>query len=326
MHEGALGTTAMSTDKQIKSDIPAASTTASGDATTAPAAPSAAAAPAIEVAAPTHDGAPIIAPPVAAPELGDMAAAAVAAGPSRINRFVLLAASMALAAGIGSAVGAAGFAGVIKLTTPAAKPAPVAPPTIVRTEPSEEIKTLRDTVSQLRTQVRSLTDSVGGMRNAIDASAKANTAQVAKVGEQFGKVNEQFARMHEQFAKVNDGIERSASLQAEPAARLGKVIETLERLERRAANMAPETTASISSRPLAAPANAAPQAQNGSPTIVDGWFVRGVVDGLAVLEGPDRIVEVEAGDNIRGVGRVQDIKKMDGRWAVVTPRGVILSR
>jgi hypothetical protein len=104
------------------------------------------------------------------------------------------------------------------------------------------------------------------------------------------------------------------------------VIETLERLERRAANMAPETTASISSRPLAAPANAAPQAQNGSPTIVDGWFVRGVVDGLAVLEGPDRIVEVEAGDNIRGVGRVQDIKKMDGRWAVVTPRGVILSR
>jgi hypothetical protein len=32
------------------------------------------------------------------------------------------------------------------------------------------------------------------------------------------------------------------------------------------------------------------------------------------------------GDTIRGIGRVHDIKKIDGRWAVLTARGLILSR
>jgi hypothetical protein len=46
---------------------------------------------------------------------------------------------------------------------------------------------------------------------------------------------------------------------------------------------------------------------------------------LALLEGPDRLIEVEAGETIRGVGRVQEIKRQDGRWVVITSRGLIVS-
>jgi hypothetical protein len=61
---------------------------------------------------------------------------------------------------------------------------------------------------------------------------------------------------------------------------------------------------------------------------VTGWNLRRVIGGgdLAIIEGPDRVIEVEPGDTIRGVGRVHDIKKMDGRWAILTASGLIVSR
>jgi hypothetical protein len=62
------------------------------------------------------------------------------------------------------------------------------------------------------------------------------------------------------------------------------------------------------------------------PPAVEGWTVRRVYGGVAYIEGPDRIVEVEPGDNIRGVGRVEDIRRQGNRWVVVTNRGLIFSR
>ena len=61
------------------------------------------------------------------------------------------------------------------------------------------------------------------------------------------------------------------------------------------------------------------------PAIVEGWVVRRVYDGTALVEGRYGIIEIEPGDHLPGVGRIQEIKRQDGRWVVVTPKGLIVS-
>ena len=51
--------------------------------------------------------------------------------------------------------------------------------------------------------------------------------------------------------------------------------------------------------------------------------MREVRRGTAYLEGRMGIIEVDQGDIIPGLGRVDAIRKQDGRWTVITSRGVI---
>jgi len=59
------------------------------------------------------------------------------------------------------------------------------------------------------------------------------------------------------------------------------------------------------------------------PTTIEGWTLREVVDGTAVLEGPDGIFRVKRGDTVPGVGRVAAILRWGNRPIVVTSRGLI---
>jgi hypothetical protein len=52
--------------------------------------------------------------------------------------------------------------------------------------------------------------------------------------------------------------------------------------------------------------------------------VRDVHRGTALLEGRMGLIEVDQGDVVPGLGRVDAIRKQDGRWVVVTPRGLIM--
>ena len=49
-----------------------------------------------------------------------------------------------------------------------------------------------------------------------------------------------------------------------------------------------------------------------------GWVLRRVYDGAALIEGRDGIIEVEPGVVAPGLGRIEGIKRQDGRWVVVT--------
>ena len=51
-----------------------------------------------------------------------------------------------------------------------------------------------------------------------------------------------------------------------------------------------------------------------------------VADGGATIEGRQGIFEVYAGDPVPGLGRVDAIRKQDGRWTVVTSKGLIVAR
>ena len=71
----------------------------------------------------------------------------------------------------------------------------------------------------------------------------------------------------------------------------------------------------------------APQATTQRVGAVAGWSVRDAYGNSALIQGARHgTLEVKPGDNIPGLGRVHSIQKQqDGRWVVVTSRGIITS-
>lgn len=154
------------------------------------------------------------------------------------------------------------------------------------------------------------------------AVAAAGAAEQARALEgAIGKINADIAALKSsgaaQSAKIVERIDRVEKAQAEPAAKLAKLNEAVEKLRTPApAAAAPETTGSIKA--------AAPQ-PNRLP-IVEGWTLRDVYDGTATVIGRQGIFDVIPGDPLPGVGRVDAIRRQDGRWVVVTSRGLIVAR
>ena len=56
------------------------------------------------------------------------------------------------------------------------------------------------------------------------------------------------------------------------------------------------------------------------------WSIRDVRDGYVYVQGHGDIYEVVPGAPLPGLGPVEDIKRRDGRWVVVTPKGLIVSQ
>jgi hypothetical protein len=59
---------------------------------------------------------------------------------------------------------------------------------------------------------------------------------------------------------------------------------------------------------------------------VEGWVLRDVANGVALIQGRPGMFEVYAGDPVPGLGRVDAIRRQDGRWVVVTSKGLIVAR
>jgi hypothetical protein len=142
-----------------------------------------------------------------------------------------------------------------------------------------------------------------------------------------------------QFNKTSDRLDRVEKAQAEPAAKLARLSEVVDRLRAPppAAAVpvaavpvaAKEVTGSITppatTAPVAAPA-APPKPEVARLPTVEGWVLRDVANGAALIEGRQGLYEVFAGDPIPGLGRVDAIRRQDGRWVVVTSKGLIVAR
>jgi hypothetical protein len=138
-----------------------------------------------------------------------------------------------------------------------------------------------------------------------------------------------------QFNKTSDRLDKVEKAQAEPAAKLAKLSEAVDKLRAApapapvaAAAPAPakEVTGSVSQPAAvaaAAPAAVPPKPDVGRLPRVEGWVLRDVANGGALIEGRQGVFEVYAGDPVPGLGRVDAIRKQDGKWVVVTSRGLI---
>jgi hypothetical protein len=95
-----------------------------------------------------------------------------------------------------------------------------------------------------------------------------------------------------------------------------------------------DTTGSVtqpaaSAAPLAAvpgQSRAAPKTDTSRLPILEGWVLRDVSRGGAVIEGKHGFYEVYAGDPVPGLGKVDAIRRENGRWVVVTTKGLVVQR
>jgi len=211
------------------------------------------------------------------------------------RRLSAMAAVVAIAASVGAISGALATAGMMHFASPA--PAQVA-----------DTSALESSVARIDADVVAL---------------KANVEHTSKTG--LG-----------QFNRTNDRLDKLEKAQAEPMAKIAKLSETVDKLraaapaQAAAAVPARETTGSIAPTQVAtaaaAPAPAAPKTEVGRLPTVEGWVLRDVSNGGALIEGRGGLYEVYAGDPIPGVGRVDAIRRQDGRWVVVTSKGLIVAR
>jgi hypothetical protein len=113
-------------------------------------------------------------------------------------------------------------------------------------------------------------------------------------------------------------------------AQYSKLVERFDRVERAQsganksdAAVPKETTGSVTPPSAAGPL---PPAPVPSSAIVPGWAVRDVYRGVAMLRSrAGGMVEVEPGDVLPGLGRIEAIRRQDGHWVVVTSKGTITS-
>lgn len=129
-----------------------------------------------------------------------------------------------------------------------------------------------------------------------------------------------------QYNKTSDRLDKVEKAQAEPAARLAKLSEAVDRLRAAPPVAAKDVTGSISPPATASVPLPLPKPEVGRLPTVKGWVLRDVANGGALIEGRRGLYEVYVGDPVPGVGRVDAVRRQDGRWVVVTSKGLIVAR
>jgi hypothetical protein len=135
--------------------------------------------------------------------------------------------------------------------------------------------------------------------------------------------------------KTTDRLDKLERAQAEPAARLAKLSEAVDKLRVAAPAAAPVAAAATPAAASAAKdvtgsiGSTTAQQQAAAPAPKTEAKVdakRDVAYGSALIGSRRGTYEVYAGDTIPGLGRVDAIRRQDGRWVVVTSRGLIVAR
>jgi hypothetical protein len=167
---------------------------------------------------------------------------------------------------------------------------------------SADIRNLRDTVVQLRRQVSGVSESLDGLRTSVDLSSKATT-------DRFGR-----------FADNLDRIERASSSST----------AKLDRLAQAAVSAPPQPPAQ--SMPMTSGGSGIdttgsllPSERASAPKkVVKGWSVRQAYEGIAILQGPNGLVEAILGQQVPGLGHIEGIRNENGRLLVLSSSGAIL--
>jgi len=164
----------------------------------------------------------------------------------------------------------------------------------------------------LKDQIARLHSDIAALKSSIDTSAKSASAQYIRLG---------------------DRLDRFEKSQAEPAAKLAKLADAVDRIERRApattvaSAAGNDITGSVASLAPAPQLAGAPETRPAAQQVLEGWRVRSVYNGAALIQSRvGGVMEIEPGDNVPGIGRVESIRRQDGKWVVVTNKGLIVAR
>jgi hypothetical protein len=241
---------------------------------------------------------------------------AVTPAPTR-PRYALQAAAVILALGAGWVGGShLGASATASATAPAWAEAA-----------SAGIRDNRDDLVRLAGDVRALKVTLEALKDGLDKPRPdAGTRQVMERLERSERVALDASARLVKVAEQLDRIER------EPAKAAGSLTERLERIERQV--IATANTVASAPVPVAAAAKAATPIPDPTQTAslpkpdprqtrIEGWVLLEVYDGAALVESRNKVHEVALGQTLPGVGKVLAIEKRGKAWMVVTDKGFI---
>jgi hypothetical protein len=113
---------------------------------------------------------------------------------------------------------------------------------------------------------------------------------------------------HSQFAKISERLARDSA----------EITGTVKPPQ-----TVPPASAATAPLPPARPGQAAELPRR--PSVITDWTIRETRDGFVYVQGHGDVYQVVPGAPLPGIGPVEQIKRQDGRWVVVTPKGIIVS-
>jgi hypothetical protein len=167
-----------------------------------------------------------------------------------------------------------------------------------------EIRNLRETVAQLRKQVAGVSENLDGLRTAVDQSSKATN-------DRFGRFGENLDRIERVSSSSTVKLDKLALAQAQAPAPAAVAAQPSQAAPMMASLASPEVTGSV---PPSAPRK-----------VVKGWSVRQAYEGIAILQSPNGVIEAVLGQQVPGLGRIEEIRNENGRLVVESSGGVIYS-
>jgi hypothetical protein len=160
---------------------------------------------------------------------------------------------------------------------------------------------------------------------ATGAFSRPAALNVANV-EEDTSIQQSVARLSKEMTSLKASLE-TANKSAQ--SQIAKISERLNRERPEiTGSITPPPTMPASAAPLPMPRPTSADADTQPPakvSIVTNWSIRGVRDGYVYVQGHGNIYEVVPGAPLPGLGPVEQIKRQDGRWVVVTPKGLIVS-
>jgi hypothetical protein len=196
----------------------------------------------------------------------------------------------------------------------------------------------RNTRAALLAASVALAAAVGALAGAVSSGnfAAPPPRQDAAAGEERQAMQKSLAHLSKEVAALKTNLEAANKAAHSQVAKISDKIS--ERLATAGAEITgtispPQTVAAVPMpRPaprqdmLQEPKIAAVETQSPPrPVVVSDWIIREARDGYVYVQGHGEIYQVVPGAPLPGLGPVQTIAQRDGRWMVVTPRGIIVS-
>jgi hypothetical protein len=126
-----------------------------------------------------------------------------------------------------------------------------------------------------------------------------------------------------QLTKLNETL--SEKLAHESAAVTGSISAPQTTAPKSEGQLAAQLASAKAVAPLPPRRPTAEIAASNEPAIVQGWWVVGARRGLVYVRSGHDIFGVAPGARLPGVGLVEEVRRQDGEWIVVTRRGLIVA-
>src|SRR3954470_2966371 len=172
---------------------------------------------------------------------------------------------------------------------------------------SADIRNLRATVPQLRRQGTGGSESLDSLRTSVDLSSKATTDRFGRFADNLDRIDRASSSSTAKLERLAQAaVSAPAMSPPQPPAQSMPMIAS--------AGSGVDTTGSL----LASERAPAPK------KVVKGWSVRQAYEGIAILQGPNGLVEAILGQQVPGLGHIEEISNENGRLVVLSSSGAIL--